>query len=161
MYVKVTDNVPTEYSLAQLRADNPNVSFPKTPSSAILAEYSVYPVIDGDKPSNDIVTPGPITNINGVWTQTYTGRDYTTEEKRSRMVVTMRQARLALLSVNKLSLVDDAIALMPEPDKSQISVEWEYASTVERTSPWMTTMGSALGLTEDDLDNLFEVAATL
>lgn len=161
MYVKVTDGVPTEYSLSKLRQDNPNVSFPKQPSDALLASYGVYPVVQGDKPANDIVTRGPIVEVNGVWTQTYTGRDLTAEEKRQDMVVTMRQARLALHQVGKLSLVDDAIALIPEPDKSLISIEWEYASTVERTSPWMSTMGAALGLSDDELDQLFETARTL
>ena len=161
MYVKVTDGVPTEYSLSKLRQDNPNVSFPKQPSDALLATYGVYPVVQGDKPANDIVNRGPIVEVNGVWTQTYTGRDFTADEKRQDMVVTMRQARLALLAINKLSLVDDAIALIPEPDHSKIKVEWEYASTVERTSPWMSTMGSALGLSDDELDQLFETARTL
>lgn len=161
MYVKVTDGVPTEYSLSKLRQDNPNVSFPKQPSDALLATYGVYSVVQGDRPANDIVSLGPIVDVNGVWTQTYTGRDFTAEEKRQDMVVTMRQARLALHQAGKLSLVDDAIALIPEPDKSLISIEWEYASTVERTSPWMSTMGAALGLSDDELDQLFETARTL
>lgn len=161
MYIKVTDGSPVEYTLAQLRTDNPNVSFPKFPSNDLLASYSVYPVVDASKPDNDIVTQGPIVEINGVWTQTYTGRDLTAEEKRQSMKVTMRQARLALHQEGKLDLVADAINLIPEPDKSLISIEWEYASTVERTSPWMSTMGSALGLSEEELDDLFVLAATL
>lgn len=82
-------------------------------------------------------------------------------EIREKMVVSMRQARLALLQANKLSLVDDAIALIPEPDHSAIKVEWEYANTVERNSPWMGTMGQALGMTDEDLDNLFQIAEGL
>jgi hypothetical protein len=161
MYIKVTDGVPAEYSLNKLRQDNPNVSFPRQPGDAILASYDVYHVVQGDRPTNDIVSLGPIVEVNGVWTQTYTGRDLTAEEKRQNMVVTMRQARFALLGINKLSLVDDAIALIPEPDHSKIKVEWEYASMVERTSPWMSTMGAALGLSDDELDRLFENASAL
>ena len=82
-------------------------------------------------------------------------------EIRQKMVVSMRQARLALLEAGKLSLVDDAIALIPEPDHSAIKVEWEYANTVERNSPWMGTMGQALGMTDEDLDNLFQIAEGL
>ena len=161
MYIKVTDGLPVEYTLAQLRADNPNVSFPKFPSNDILASYNVYPVVDASKPDNDIVTQGPIVEIDGIWTQTYTGRDLTAEEKRQSMKVTMRQARLALHQAGKLSLVDDAINVTPEPDKSLISIEWEYASTVDRMSPWVSTMGAALGLSDDELDQLFETARTL
>jgi len=161
MYVKVINNVPTKYTLNLLQKDNPNVSFPVNPSDALLAEYSVYPLVNGDKPELDIVELGPIQEINGIWTQTYTGRNFTAEEKRQRMKVTMRQARLALLQQNLLSQVESAIAAMQEPEKSQVSIEWEYASTVERTSPWISTMGTALGLTDEQLDGLFKTASTL
>ncbi len=82
-------------------------------------------------------------------------------KKREGLVVTMRQARLALGQQNKLQLVNDAIALIPEPDKTTISIEWEYASTVERLSPWIDIMASALGMTDVEMDALFELAATL
>ena len=55
--------------------------------------------------------------------------------KRDNMVVTMRQARLALSQAGKLTMVNDAIAVMDEPDKTAVSIEWEYGSTVERVSP--------------------------
>jgi hypothetical protein len=81
--------------------------------------------------------------------------------KRQKLIVTMRQARLALAQENKLQLVEDAIALIPEPDKTTISIEWEYASTVERLSPWIDIMASALGMTDVEMDALFELAVTL
>ena len=81
--------------------------------------------------------------------------------KRQKLVVTMRQARLALAQENKIQLVEDAIALIPEPDKTSISIEWEYASTVERLSPWIDIMASALGMTDVEMDALFELATTL
>jgi hypothetical protein len=81
--------------------------------------------------------------------------------KREGMVVTMRQARLALSKEGKLTLVDDAIAAMGEPDKTTVSIEWEYGSTVERVSPWIDTMATALGMTGVEMDDLFELAATL
>lgn len=43
MFVKVTDNKATVYSIKQLRKDNPNVSFPKEPNEALLAQWNVYP----------------------------------------------------------------------------------------------------------------------
>jgi len=77
------------------------------------------------------------------------------------MVVTMRQARLALSQVGKLTMVNDAIAVMDEPDKTAVSIEWEYGSTVERVSPWIDAMATALGMTGVEMDELFELAATL
>ena len=82
-------------------------------------------------------------------------------KKREGLVVTMRQARLALSQVDKLTMVNDAIAAMDEPDKTTVSIEWEYGSTVERVSPWIDTMATALGMTGEEMDALFELAATL
>ena len=81
--------------------------------------------------------------------------------KREGMVVTMRQARLALSQAGKLTAVNEAIAVMDEPDKTAVSIEWEYGSTVERVSPWIDTMATALGMTGEEMDALFELAVTL
>ena len=109
------------------------------------------------------VTEGDVTTTNVVTVQSqidaYEANKLAT--KRKSLVVTMRQARLALAQENKIQLVEDAIALIPEPDKTSISIEWEYASTVERVSPWIDTMASALGMTDVEMDALFELAATL
>ena len=82
-------------------------------------------------------------------------------DKRDNMVVTMRQARLALSQAEKLTMVNDAIAVMDEPDKTAVSIEWEYGSTVERVSPWIDAMATALGMTGVEMDELFELAETL
>ena len=113
--------------------------------------------------SEDVTDDQGVTTTNVVTVQdqidAYEAQQLAT--KRKGLVVTMRQARLALAQENKLQLVEDAIALIPEPDKTVISIEWEYASTVERVSPWVGTMASALGMTDVEMDALFELAATL
>lgn len=76
-------------------------------------------------------------------------------------VVTMRQARLALLSTGRLADVETAISGMTEPDKTAATIEWEYSQTVERDRPFVTTLAGLLSLTETDLDDLFTLAATL
>lgn len=76
-------------------------------------------------------------------------------------VVTMRQARLALLSTGRLTDVETAIAGMTEPDKTAATIEWEYSQTVERDRPFVTALAGLLSLTETDLDDLFTLAATL
>jgi hypothetical protein len=76
-------------------------------------------------------------------------------------VVTMRQARLALLQVGKYADVSTAIASMPEPQKSAAVIEWEYGNTVERNSGLVPQLGALLGMTESQIDDLFALAATL
>ena len=75
--------------------------------------------------------------------------------------VSMRQARLALLSVGKLSQVDDAIAAMSSPDKEMAQITWEYAVNVQRTDPLVSVLVSALGMDEAGVDQLFILAASL
>ena len=157
-YVRVINGQAVEYTLGQLRRDNPNTSFPSQPSLEILAQYNMYPLEYAEQPDTTYVSLGPIELIDGVWTQTFIGSEPTIESLRENMVVTARQARLALLDASLLSQVDVAIQAMPEPDKTQVSIEWEYATEIERTSPWVIAMGQALNLSETELDALFEVA---
>ena len=113
--------------------------------------------------SEDVTDDQGVTTTNVVTVQdqidAYEAQQLAT--KRKGLVVTMRQARLALAQENKLQLIDDVIALIPEPDNTTISIEWEYASTVERLSPWIDIMATALGMTDVEMDALFELAATL
>lgn len=76
-------------------------------------------------------------------------------------VVTMRQARLALLGAGLLAQVDAAINALPEPQRSAARIEWDYSSEVHRSRAFVQQLGSALGLTDEQLDALFTQAATL
>jgi hypothetical protein len=75
--------------------------------------------------------------------------------------VTMRQARLALLSYGLLDDVEAVIITMNEPQRSQTQIEWEYAQTVERDNALVAALGPALGLDDPAIDSLFTLAATL
>lgn len=86
-----------------------------------------------------------------------------TEPDRSTVAqeVSMRQARLALLSGGVLGQVDAAIDSLPSPDREAARIEWDYSSVVARNSPLVVMMGAALGLDDDALDELFITAARL
>lgn len=53
LYVKITDGNPLRYSLDELRADNPNTSFPEQPSAQLLAGFSVFECGRLPKPAFD------------------------------------------------------------------------------------------------------------
>lgn len=72
-------------------------------------------------------------------------------------VITMRQARLALLQAGLLNSVNTA---MEHADQAA-QIEWEFATEVHRAWPLVAAMQSGLGLTDDDLDALFTLGATL
>lgn len=73
--------------------------------------------------------------------------------------VTMRQARLALLSSGKLGSVATVIASLPSPQKEAAEIEWEYSQEVQRNNGFVSLLAPALGLTETDLDDLFITAS--
>jgi len=66
MFVKLTNGVPSNYTLGQLRRDNPQTSFPKVIPDSLLADYNVYPctIVDVD------VDPLVQTKTYGDYTQT-------------------------------------------------------------------------------------------
>jgi len=81
----------------------------------------------------------------------------TIEETRAGMVVTMRQARLALLDSGLLSTIDSAIASSTD---EALKIEWEYAMDVKRTWTSLIALATSLGMTETQLDDLFTLAST-
>ena len=76
-------------------------------------------------------------------------------------VVTMRQARLALLGAGVLAGVEAAIDGLPEPQRSAARIEWEYSGEVQRHAGLVAAMAPALGMTEAQIDALFLAAAAL
>lgn len=75
--------------------------------------------------------------------------------------VTMRQARLALHASGLLSQVEVAINTLPEPPRTTARIEWDFSSEVHRDKEFVVMMGTALGLSDAQLDDLFVQAALL
>ena len=75
--------------------------------------------------------------------------------------VTMRQARLALLAAGKLTLITTAINALPEPQRSAALITWEYSTEVQRHNGFVSQLAPALGMTEQQIDQLFIAAKTL
>lgn len=78
-------------------------------------------------------------------------------------VVTMAQARKALiLGGVSISSVNAAIAAIPDATERQLAeTDWEYSMTVRRDSALVASIAPALGLTDQQIDELFVLAATL
>jgi hypothetical protein len=77
-------------------------------------------------------------------------------------VVSRRQLRLALLlSQFDLSLIDNLINELPEPNRSFALIAWNDAIVFERNDALLNKLATTLGLTEDVLDDLFINASEL
>ena len=72
-------------------------------------------------------------------------------------VVTIRQARLALLQAGLLEAVEAAIAQAEQ----SVQIEWEYATEIRRAWPALVALQPTLGLTDEQVDELFVLAAGL
>lgn len=75
--------------------------------------------------------------------------------------VTMRQARKALLRAGKLAQVESAIASMTGDAGAEARIEWEYSNEVLRDQPLTQSLAAALGMTDQEMDDLFTTASTL
>lgn len=76
-------------------------------------------------------------------------------------VLTMRQARLALLGAGLLGNVETAIAGLPSPLKEAALIEWEYSNEVQRHNGFVEQLAPLLGLTSQQIDALFIQAAQI
>lgn len=81
----------------------------------------------------------------------------TLEELRAGMVVTPWQFRKALNASGKRGQVNAILAQADQDTKDG----WEVAQQFERLHPMVVSFGQALGLTDTEMDSLFELAATL
>ena len=72
-------------------------------------------------------------------------------------IISMKQARLALLGVGLLDTISAGISSMSRTDQ----IEWEFAATVDRASPLVQTLAAAFNLDSAALDTLFLSASTL
>jgi hypothetical protein len=110
-----------------------NACIPADPANSDYAAYLVW-LDDGNTPEPYIPPPPVVPSV-----------------------ITMRQARLALLQAGLLGSVNTA---MEQADQAA-QIEWEYATQVIRTDPLVQAMQAGLGMTDADTDALFTLGATL
>ncbi|KAA0970797.1 hypothetical protein FPY71_09995 [Aureimonas fodinaquatilis] len=75
--------------------------------------------------------------------------------------VTMRQAKIQLSRAGILTQADAAIQSMPGQQGEEARIEWQYATTLRRAHPLVDALGSQLGLSVEQIDELFEAAALI
>lgn len=78
--------------------------------------------------------------------------------------VTMAQARIAIEQgvPGGVAAVDAAIAAISDPQQQSIAaIAWDKSPTISRNSAFVATLGLALGLTDEQIDDLFTAAAAI
>ena len=151
----------TGISIAKQPAANGPAFPPVDGLEFVWARESAYPT---DVPEFFGTCPDDAnTQIDGVL-GVYLQADWETmreDEMRARnpvpQQVTMRQARLALLSAGLLDDVEMVIAAAGR----EAQLEWEYAAAVDRSNPAVAIVQQQKALTDAQIDDLFREAARL
>lgn len=164
LYARVVDGGVAQYpyTLNDLRRDWPETVFPSAAVRQMDGEWGVVSVeaVDGPVvPEGQVAVEITPALSEGEWHQQWELQDIPPEPVPQ--VVTMRQARLALLAAGLLGAVETAIDALPSPDKEAAQIEWEYAMEVNREWPLINSIGSALGLDDAAIDALFIAASKL
>ena len=166
MYInKVTNELIEDNNVVLMFA---NVSFPNgvldeaflAKQNIVKVEYEAQPVIDDftQKVEQDKFA----TLENGVYIIKYRvlpkTEDEIVEYRKSQVPqsITPLQAKLQLL---KLGLLDEVEALVTGDRTSQLY--WEYASVIERDNEILLMMAEQLGLTSEQVDEMFIEASKL
>lgn len=70
------------------------------------------------------------------------------------------RASLVLGGVTE-SQVNALIAALPEPSKTVATIQWNYGNFIERGHALISQLGSDLGMTSAQIDDVFRTAASL
>ena len=145
-YVKIKTN--TVHYIADIRTENPNISIPDDADCSSLGFEFLEETI---APTQDGFYAVEVTPINNV--QQWELKPIEIQIPRS---ITPLQAKLQLFKLGLLDEVDTMVAL----DK-KVQLYWEYALTIERSNDILLSMAAQLGLTEEQLDEMFIEASKL
>jgi hypothetical protein len=89
MYVKLNNGVPENYTIGQLRKDNPQTSFPSHLPESLLNAYGVFKAEEVAQPNIGLdknVAEGQPELVDGVWKQVWIVSDASPEEHLTRVL---------------------------------------------------------------------------
>jgi hypothetical protein len=75
--------------------------------------------------------------------------------------ISPRQLRLQLLKDGLLQQVEAALQALPEPEKTAVKIEYEYATEIRIDNPLVTSIAMLLGFDDAALRDFFQTAKQL
>ena len=136
------------YTIEEIRQENPNMSIPDNTDCSFLG-YEF--LIEVEQPKQDGFYATEVAPINNK--QTW---ELIEIPKVVPQTITPLQAKLQLL---KIGLLDEVEALVTGDRTAQLY--WEYASVVERDNAVLLLMANSIGLTSEQVDEMFISASKL
>ena len=136
---------------AAIDADGqPTGALYETSSAEIVAHHAAF--------SESLIPVGDLRNTGTADKPVWEVVPAAIEEVRAAMVVSRFQARAALRQAGLFDAANAAISASEDPILAEA---WASASVFSRQSPAIAAMASALGLTDDEVDDLFRAAAQI
>ena len=130
------------YTIQEIRQENPNMSIPDGTDCSSLGFEFLEEVEQPKQEGFYAVEVAPINNKQ-TWELVAIPKEVPQE-------ITPLQSKLQLLEIG---LLDEVEAIVSADRKVQLY--WEYASVIERDNEILLMMATQLGLTSEQLDDLF------
>ena len=140
----------TKYSIAKLKRDHPNTSFPADIPVALLAEYNVFEVVPTDKPTHTdgelAVQTGGVVKVGNEWQWEWVVRPKTTGELATEAANLVQNVNARIMSI-KREASKRIIAIAPEWKQSNMLAR---AITLLRKGEANLTTAEALEVSKMD-----------
>ena len=130
------------YTIEDIRQENTNMSIPDNTDCSYLGYETLIEVEQPKQEGFYAIEVAPINNKQ-TWELVAIPKEVPQE-------ITPLQSKLQLLEIG---LLDEVEALVTADRKVQLY--WEYASVIERDNEILLMMATSLGMTEEQLDDLF------
>ena len=130
------------YTIQEIRQENQNMSIPDGADCSSLGFEFLEEVEQPKQEGFYAIEVAPINNKQ-TWELVAIPKEVPQE-------ITPLQSKLQLLEIG---LLDDVEAIVSADRKVQLY--WEYASVIERDNEILLMMATSLGMTEEQLDDLF------
>ena len=172
---------------SELKSQNTNTSFPKVWTAATLESLGVDPVLAGEKPDvgdYEVAVANGAVQSEGNWVEAWKVQpmftatpeatveqqiaDYEASKllkKRQGLSATNENLRLQLDQIGVYGVMSAAVATLDAKaefegvDVTPYAIHWGFATTINRLDPWVTEVAEAAGITDEQLDELFEAAS--
>jgi hypothetical protein len=172
---------------SQLIAENANTSFPKVWTAATLEFLGVDPVLASPTPDvgdYEVAVPDGAVKDGDNWVEAwkvvpmFVKTDEATVaqqkaeydannllQKRQGLSATNENLRLQLDQIGVYGVMNAAVATLDAKadfagvDVTPYAIHWGFATTINRLDEWVVEVAQAAGITEEQLDTLFEEAS--
>ena len=172
---------------SQLIAENPNTSLPKVWTSVTLEFLVVDPVLASPKPDvgdYEIAVADGAVQSEGNWVEAWKVQpmftatpeatveqqiaDYEASKllkKRQGLSATNENLRLQLDQIGVYGVMSAAVATLDAKaefegvDVTPYAIHWGFATKINRLDGWVIEVAEAAGITDEQLDDLFEAAS--